>query len=263
MRLKDKVAIVTGAASGIGEATIKTLAREGASAVVADLNEKDGARVADEIRKSGGTAEFLPVNIGNPAELDAMVKFTVDRFGRLDIIHNNAISIVLGRIGETTAENWRKAIDIGLTSYWHATVAAASVMVRQGGGAIVNTASVSGLGADYGLGTYNIVKAGVISLTKATAIEYARKKIRCNAVCPGPIATPPLRRLRDRHPERIAAMVAAVPMGRMGEPQEIANAVLFLASEEASYITGTTLVVDGGLMAHTGLPSITGQGPDW
>jgi len=263
MRLKGKVSIVSGAASGIGEAVAKTFAREGSAVVVADLNAGDGKRVVEEIRKAGGTAEFIRTNIGRDSDADAMIAFAVDKFGRLDILHNNAIGAVFGRIGEVTPEAWRKAMDLGLTCYWYCSKKAIDVMVAQKAGVIINTASVSGLGADYGLGPYNVVKTAVIALTRTVAIEYARKGIRCNCVCPGPIATPPLLKVKASRPEVFNAMAEGVPMGRYGEPQEIANAVLFLASDEASYITGAALVADGGLMAHTGLPSMMGLGPKW
>lgn len=263
MRLKGKVSIVSGAASGIGEAVAKTFAREGAAVVLADLNEEGGNRVAAEIGEAGGAAAFIRTNIGRTADADAMISFAVDKFGRLDILHNNAIGAVFGRIGEVTPEAWKKAIDLGLSCYWYCTRKALEVMVAEGKGVIINTASVSGLGADYGLGPYNVVKSGVIALTRSVAIEYARKGIRCNCVCPGPIATPPLLKVKESRPEIFDSIAEGVPMGRFGRPEEIANAVLFLASDEASYVTGAALVVDGGLMAHTGLPSMMGMGPKW
>jgi len=263
MRLKGKVSIVSGAASGIGEAVARTFAREGAAVVIADLNEEGGNRVAGEICEAGGAAAFIRTNIGRTADADAMISFAVDKFGRLDILHNNAIGAVFGRIGEVTPAAWQKAIDLGLTCYWYCTRKALEVMVAQGRGVIINTASVSGLGADYGLGPYNVVKSGVIALTRSVAIEYARKGIRCNCVCPGPIATPPLLKVKESRPEVFDAIAEGVPMGRFGQPEEIANAVLFLASDEASYVTGAALVADGGLMAHTGLPSMMGMGPKW
>ncbi|MGH7934461.1 MAG: SDR family NAD(P)-dependent oxidoreductase [Candidatus Binataceae bacterium] len=263
MRLKDKVALVSGAASGIGEAVARTFAREGAAVVIADLNEEGGHRVVEEIRQAGGTVDFIRTNIGRPASADAMIKFTTDKFGRLDVLHNNAVGTAFGRIGALTPEQWQKAIDLGLTCYWYCTRKAIEVMLPQGGGVIVNTASVSGLAADYGIGSYNVVKTGVIALTRSVAIEYARKGIRCNCVCPGPIATPPLLQVQVSRPEVMKRMVEAIPMGRMGKPQEIANVVLFLASDESSYVTGAAYVADGGLMAHTGMPSLTGEGPDW
>jgi meso-butanediol dehydrogenase / (S,S)-butanediol dehydrogenase / diacetyl reductase len=263
MRLKGKTAIISGAASGIGEAVAKTFAREGAAVIVADLNEENGYRVVNEIREAGGTAEFTRTNISRNPSVDEMFKFAVAKFGRVDILHNNAIQAVFGRIGKVTVEAWQKAIDCGLTNYWYCSRKAVELMLPQGGGAIVNTASVSGIGADYGLGPYNVVKSGVISLTRSFAIEYARKGIRCNALCPGPIATPPLLKVKESHPDYFDRMEAVVPMGRFGKPQEMANVVLFLASDEASYVTGAAFVADGGLMAHTGMPSLTGDGPDW
>jgi meso-butanediol dehydrogenase / (S,S)-butanediol dehydrogenase / diacetyl reductase len=136
MRLKGKVGLVSGAASGIGEATAKAFAREGAAVVVADLNEADGNRVVGEIRRAGGTAEFVRCNIGRPAEVDAAFRFATDKFGRLDILHNNAIVFVPGRLGDITIEQWQKAINVGLTSYWYCTKVVLDLMVPQGGGAI-------------------------------------------------------------------------------------------------------------------------------
>ncbi len=263
MRLKDKIALITGAGSGIGEATAKTFAREGAAVVVVDLNEDGGNRVVAQISKAGGSAEFHRADIGVPAEIERMIKFACERYGRLDILHNNAIYTAVGRIGELTLEGWQKTMDVGLTAYWYATKCAIEVMLPQKRGAIVNTASVSGLAGDYTLGAYNAVKAGVVNITRVTGIEYARRGIRCNAVCPGPIGTPPLLRLEDTRPDIVAKIREAIPMGRLGEPQEIANVVLFLASDEASFVTGAYFVADGGLWAHSGMPSISGEGPDW
>jgi meso-butanediol dehydrogenase/(S,S)-butanediol dehydrogenase/diacetyl reductase len=263
MRLKDKVALITGSGSGIGEATAKTFAREGARVVITDLNDDGGRRVAGEIHKAGGEAEFFHADVGVPSEIEKMIKFSVDRFGQLDILHNNAIFTAVGRVAELTMEGWRKTMDVGLTAYWYATKCAIEVMLPRRRGAIVNTASVSGLAGDYTLGAYNAVKHGVVGLTKSTAIEYARKGIRCNAVCPGPIGTPPLLRLEDSRPDVVARIREAIPMGRLGQPHEIANVVLFLASDEASFVTGSFFVADGGLWAHSGMPSLSGQGPEW
>jgi len=263
MRLKDKVALITGAGSGIGEATARTFAREGAKVVVVDLNDEGGRRVAGDIRKAGGEAEFLHSDVGATTEIEEMIRFAVERYGQLDILHNNAIFTTVGRVGEITLEGWQKTVDVGLTAYWYATKCAIDVMLPRRRGAIVNTASVSGLAGDYTLGAYNAVKHGVVALTKATGIEYARKGIRCNAVCPGPIATPPLLRLEDSRPDVVARIREAIPMGRLGDPQEIANVVLFLASDEASFVTGAFFVADGGLWAHSGMPSLSGQGPEW
>jgi meso-butanediol dehydrogenase / (S,S)-butanediol dehydrogenase / diacetyl reductase len=264
MRLKDKVSLITGAASGIGAATAATFAREGAAVVVADINDEGGHRMAAQLRDAGGTAEFVHADIGDPKEVEAMIKAAVDRFGRLDILHNNAVFTASGHIGEIGLEGWRKTLDVGLTAYWYATKCAIAEMLPQKRGAIVNTASISGLAADYMMGAYNTIKAGVINLTRATAIDYARKGIRCNAVCPGLTATPPLLAVLNAGEGKLMRqMCEAVPMGRLGDPREIANLVLFLASDEASYVTGSFFVADGGLTAHTGIPGLFGVGAQW
>jgi meso-butanediol dehydrogenase/(S,S)-butanediol dehydrogenase/diacetyl reductase len=263
MRLKDRVALISGAGSGIGEATAKTFAREGAAVVVVDLNEQGGNRVVGEIREAGGTAEFVRANAGRPPEIEAMLKFATNKFGRLDVLHNNAIWMEAGRIGDLSLEGWQRTLDVGLTAYWYATKIALGVMLAQKKGSIINTASVSGLAGDYTLGAYNAAKAGVVNLTRVTGIEYARKGIRCNAVCPGPILTPPLKQIGESRPDIFSRIREAIPMGRYGEPQEIANVALFLACDESSFVTGAFIVADGGLWAHSGMPALSGEGPDW
>ena len=263
MRLEDKVALITGAASGIGEATAKRFATEGAAVVVADIDEAGGARVVDEIRKVGGRAEFQRADIGEPADVEQMIAYACERLGRIDILHNNAVSMVIGHVGELELEGWRKTLDVSLTGYWYATKCALAPMVAQGGGIVLNTASISGLAGDFKLGVYNAVKAAVLNLTRTTALEYARKGIRCNAICPGPIHTPTFNRAIERKPEVYERVADAIPMGRCGEPEEVANVALFLASDESSYITGEYIVVDGGLQSHTGTPSLSGVRYDW
>lgn len=258
MRLADKVALVSGAASGIGEACARTYAREGAKVVVADINAEAGARVAEEIRQAGGAARCVQADIMDTASIEAMIAFAVATYGRLDILHNNAQVTSGGRIGELELEAWKRGVDGGLTSYWYASKLAIGHMLAQGGGAILNTASVSGLAGDFGLGTYNPTKAAVVNMSRVFAIEYARKNIRCNALCPGPIGTPALRAMEDRSPEVIGPIKEAIPMGRLGTPQEMANVALFLVSDEASFVTGAAYVADGGLYAHSGMPSLTG-----
>jgi meso-butanediol dehydrogenase/(S,S)-butanediol dehydrogenase/diacetyl reductase len=263
MRMKDKIVLISGGGSGIGEACAKTYAREGASVVIADLNREGGERVVGEIRAAGGVAEFILANVLETADIEAMAAFTVERFGRIDVLHNNAQTTAAGRLGDITLEDWRRAIDGGLTSYWYASKLAVAHMLRQGGGAIVNTASVSGVAGDFGLGPYNAAKAGVINISRVFGIEYGRKNIRCNALCPGPIGTPALLARKKADPETIERIEQAIPMGRLGTPQEMANVALFLASDEASFVNGAAYIADGGLNAHSGMPSLTGVYPDF
>ena len=263
MRMANKVVLISGAASGIGEACAQTYAREGARVVVADMNAEGGERVVDEIAAAGGEAVFVSVNILDTGDIEKMVAFTVETFGAIDVLHNNAQTTAAGRIGDITLEDWRRAIEGGLTSYWYASKLAVAHMLKQGGGAIVNTASVSGIAGDFGLGPYNASKAGVVNMTRVFAIEYARKNIRCNALLPGPIGTPPLRAREKSDPVTMDRIKDAIPMGRLGTPQEMANVALFLASDEAGFVTGAAYVADGGLNAHSGMPSLTGVFPDF
>ena len=263
MRMANKVVLISGAASGIGEACAKTYAREGARVVVADMNAEGGERVVDDIAAAGGEAVFVSVNILDTGDIEKMVAFTVETFGSIDVLHNNAQTTAAGRIGDITLEDWRRAIEGGLTSYWYASKLAVAHMLKQGGGAIVNTASVSGIAGDFGLGPYNASKAGVVNMTRVFAIEYARKNIRCNALLPGPIGTPPLRAREKSDPVTMDRIKDAIPMGRLGTPQEMANVALFLASDEAGFVTGAAYVADGGLNAHSGMPSLTGVFPDF
>jgi meso-butanediol dehydrogenase / (S,S)-butanediol dehydrogenase / diacetyl reductase len=264
MRLQGKIALITGAASGIGEATAKTFAREGASVVVVDLNEKDGKRVVNEIHADGGVADFHRADVGDRQEIEGMIRAAIDHHGRLDILHNNAAFFdASGHIGEIDWDRWHKTFDVGLTGYMWAARTAIPHMLQQGSGVILNTASHCGLVGDYMLGAYNTMKSGVLNLTRVLAIEYARKGIRANAICPGPIGTEANLAYKAANPERIARVEEAIPMGRLGRPQEMANLALFLASDEASFVTGTFILGDGGLLAHSGMPDFYSDGPNW
>jgi meso-butanediol dehydrogenase/(S,S)-butanediol dehydrogenase/diacetyl reductase len=248
-KLHNKVSLITGAASGIGAATAKLFADEGATVIVVDIDEANGRRVSEEIGDSG---VFYKANVSEPVEVEAMVRFAVEQFGGLDVLHNNvATAGAVAAVGDMPIEAWQQAITVSLSGVFYGMRFALPQMVAQGGGVIVNTASVSGLAADYMLGAYNAAKAGVINLTRTAAIEYARKNIRVNAVCPGSIATPPLlRALREGEGRRL--LEDHHPIGRLGRPEEIARVVLFLASEESSFMTGSIVVADGGISAHTG-----------
>jgi meso-butanediol dehydrogenase/(S,S)-butanediol dehydrogenase/diacetyl reductase len=263
MRLKGKISLITGGASGIGEATAKTFAREGSTVMIADRDETNAARVVGEIRAAGGAADCVIVNVGKPADVERMVQTTVDRFGRIDVLLNNAVYTAMGRVADIALEEWQRTLDVSLTAYFYATKLVLPIMVRQRSGVILNTSSTAGFLADYKLVPYAVVKAGVLALTRNTAIEYARKGIRCNAVCPGSTATPGFLRTLTRPKGFKEIYENTIPMGRLAQPQEIANVMLFLASDEASFVTGAYYLADGGFTAHSGNPYVPGQGPDW
>src|SRR5216684_2854831 len=217
-KLDGKITCITGAASGIGAATARLFAAEGARVIIADVDEDGGRRVAGEI---GAAATFLKTDVRDPRQVEAMVGFAVEHFGRLDVLHNNAFYATWGAVAETSIDGWLKTISVTLSGVFYGMRFAIPQMIVQGGGAIVNTASISGLFGDYRMGAYNAAKAGVVNLTKTAAIEYARKNIRVNAVCPGMIATPPVINLlaATRDPQRASKNAAeSHAMGRLGKP---------------------------------------------
>ncbi len=246
MRLKDKVAIITGAGSGIGRATALTFAREGASVVAAEINEDAGKKVVAEIEQLGGAARFERVNVAEVGDVTRMVQNTVTAFGKIDVLINNAGIVVDARLVNMTLEQWQRVIDVNLKGVFLCGQAVARVMEAQpSGGVILNASSVVGLYGNFGQSNYVATKAGVIGMTKTWARELGKKNIRVNAVAPGFIATEILKTI----PEKIISMmVEKTPLGRMGKPEDIANAYLFLASDEAAFITGAVLSVDGGLV---------------
>lgn len=254
--LRGKVAVVTGAGSGIGAASASAFARNGAHVIAVDIDADAVGESVAAIRAVGGEAMARVADAGLPEDVEALYVFVEREFGRLDVVHNNHVWAESGVLGEISLEGFRRSLDVGLTSYFYSTKLALPLMLRQRGGSIINTASVCGLAGDYAIGAYNVLKAGVVNLSRATALDYAKFGIRCNAICPGPTATRAYAEALKERPELFEKTCAAVPMGRFAEPAEIADAVLFLASEMARFVTGHALVVDGGLTAWSGLPPL-------
>jgi meso-butanediol dehydrogenase/(S,S)-butanediol dehydrogenase/diacetyl reductase len=261
MRFDGKFGLITGAGSGIGRATAVGFAQRGGAVAVADLNRDAAQSVVNEITRAGGTAHAIVADMAKPADVATMVDETLHLFGRLDVVHNNAYGVPasmqgarLAKIADLDQAVWDHTLQVGLTAVMQATRLVLPVMQRQGSGAIVNTASISGLFADYGIAAYNAMKAAVVNFTRTVAVEYAGDGIRCNCICPGAIDTPLLQRSLTI-PGFADATIAAIPQGRLGRPEEMANVVLFLASDLASYVNGAAFVADGGLTAKTGIPS--------
>ena len=246
-RVAGKAAIVTGAASGIGRATAQVLAREGASVCIADVDAAGGRQVADEIAASGGEAIFVRTDVGARADVIEMFERTEEAFGRVDIVHNNAIWFRLGTATELDERDWDGTLNIGLKAIFLAAKYGIPIMRKTGGGTIINTGSVHSLVSFATATAYDAAKAGVLGLTRTLAIDYG-PDIRVCAVLPGAILTPLWNGAPEEDRRRYAQMV---PAKRLGTGEDVANAVLFLASDEASFITGTALTVDGGLLART------------
>ena len=252
-QLDGKVALVTGGASGIGRATALTFAREGAKLVIADMNEDGGQQTVHLITEKGGAAIFAQVDVSSAREVEAMLSTTIEIYGRIDCAHNNAGigSRPRAPLHECTEETWDRVLSVNLKGVWLCMKYEIIQMLKQGGGTIVNTASIMGLvGSWSGTVAYNASKHGVVGLTKTAALEYAQQGIRVNAVCPGYIRTPLIESALTSSPELEAQIVARHPVGRMGRPEEIAEAVVWLCSDAASFVTGHTMTVDGGYVAQ-------------
>lgn len=246
-----KVALVTGASSGIGRATALAFAREGAKVVVADVTVEGGEETVAQVKKAGGEAIFVKTDVSKAVEVEALVAKAVATYGRLDCAHNNAgIAGNAKTIVDDTEDNWDRILAINLKGVWLCMKYEIAHMLKQGGGAIVNTASGAGLIGVRRGGAYVASKHGVVGLTKTAALEYAKAGIRVNCVCPGPIDTPMLQGIGGRNQMVIERMVAAQPGGRLGQPAEIAEAAVWLCSDAASFVTGLPMPVDGGYTAQ-------------
>jgi len=253
--LNGKIGLVTGGGSGIGRATALMYAREGASVVVADLNDQQGQQTAQTIVDGGGEASYVHVDVTQAADVEAMVSATVERYGRLDCAFNSAGIAHIGPAGERplTADCpddlWQRIIDVNLTGVWLCMKYELLQMLRDGDGAIVNAASVAGLTGLPTASAYVASKHGVVGLTKTAALEYAKHGVRVNCVCPGFIETP-MTAPGQTDPKRRALMAEAAPVGRIGQPEEVAESVVWLSSDAASFVTGHTMTIDGGYSAR-------------
>lgn len=249
--LKNKVVIVTGARRGMGRTHAITLAKAGAKVVVSDISFEDCEKVVKEIKKAKAEAMALKCDVSKKSEVDEMIKKTVEKWGRVDILVNNAGICQFKPFLDLTEEEWNRTININLRGYFLCSQAAAKEMAKQKSGVIVNIASVA-MG-QQGIGFPSIVhycasKGGIVGMTEAMAVELAPLNIRVNAISPGIIETPMIDPVK-KDPKQIKTMMARTPMRRAGKPQEVSNLVLFLASDESSYMTGSTVVIDGGWLA--------------
>ncbi|HEX4209250.1 MAG TPA: glucose 1-dehydrogenase [Candidatus Binataceae bacterium] len=250
--LDGKVALITGAGSGIGRATSTIFAREGARLILADVVEDAGQATLQTIKQAGAEAIFVKTDVSQSAEVEALIAKAVSTYGRLDCAFNNAGIEGAGALThKCTAENWNRVIAINLTGVWMCMRAEITQMLLQGGGgAIVNTSSLAGLAGTKGGPAYVASKHGVVGLTKAAALEYGKLGIRVNAVCPGPIRTPMMERIMGGSESAEQRFIKGEPLRRFGQPSEIGEAVAWLCSDRASYVTGLPMPVDGGAIAQ-------------
>ncbi len=247
---ENQVALITGAASGLGLATAKAFAESGATVVLADRNEEAAQSAARELADKGHKTLAIRCDVSDDAQVEAMVEQTVSTFGRLDLAYNNAgVQNILAETADTTREDYDRVIGINLRGVWSSMKFELQQMRKQGSGAIVNCSSLGGLVGGAERGIYHAAKHGVIGFTKSAALEYAARGIRINAVCPGLIWTPMADQMvAAGQGEALKEMEKSIPMRRVGRPEEIADAVLWLCSDAASYVTGQSISVDGGLI---------------
>ena len=249
MRLKGKVAVITGGGSGIGRATAELFAREGAKVVVADYKAEIGRETVRAIKDAGGEALFVEVDVSDSAQVQRLVQSALDAYGGINILFNNAGVLLFGTVQDTEEEAWNRLMSINLTGVFLCTKAVLPHMIEGGGGSIINLTSSTGAHDAAGNAVaYVTSKGGVALFTRAAAIDHAQDNVRINAIAPGPTDTPMLRDNLSK--EQLEAFAATFPMNRLGRPEELANAALFLASDESSFVTGAILAVDGGQTAQ-------------
>jgi len=252
MRLANKVAIITGSAGGMGKVAAELFAREGASIVVTDIAANEGEETAKGIREEGGQAIFVKANVANEEEVKHLVGASIEAFGRVDVLYNNAGIMPSddGSVTDITEATWDRIMDVNLKSTFFCSKYAIPHMVKQGQGSIINIASfVALVGCTVPQDAYTASKGGLLALTKSFAVQYGPHGIRCNAICPGPIETPLLRVLWTSEEARNLRL-NRIPLGRFGEPNDIVYLALYLASDESAWTTGAWLVVDGGISSN-------------
>ena len=246
----EKVVLITGAGNGIGRATALAFAKQNASVVVSDINHKDGETTVSLIKEAGGTATFIPCDVSREIEVRALVDGTIEAYGKLDIAFNNAgIEIEQSKLADGDEATYDKIMDINVKGVWLCMKYQIPAMLKQSASAIVNTASIAGLGAAPKMSIYAASKHAVIGLTKSAAVEYGKKGLRVNAVCPAVIETDMFRRAAEGDPKKAEFIKSMHPVGRIGQVEEVAAAVLYLCSENAGFTTGVALPVDGGATA--------------
>ena len=254
MLLEGKITIITGASSGIGRASALTFSQKGAKVVLADVQDDQGEQIAQQIRENGRDALYVHTDVTRAGDARSLVETTVEAYGRIDVLFNNAGIAVFKAAAETTEEEWDRVLAVNLKGVWLCSKYAIPQMQRQGGGVIINTASVHSQATAVKIAAYAASKGGVLQLTKSMALDYAKDNIRVNCLFPGAIETPLMRsNLRAVNPneeEEYQKTAAHEPLGRVGQPEEIAKAAVFLASEYATFVTGAPLIVDGGLLAQ-------------
>lgn len=261
MLLTDKVAIVTGGGSGIGEATSLRFSQEGAAVIVADMRLRKAEAVAKQINEQGGHALAIEVDVSIAESVATLVDRTVAEYGQLDVMFNNAGTLRPGTVIELDVDDWDLVMGVNVRSVYLGGKFAIPAMLNSGGGSIINTASISGLHGDGGAVAYAASKAAVINLTRAMSTDHAADGIRVNAICPGTIETPPVMRMME-DPVALEINMRAHAIGRLGRPEEIASAALWLASDESSFVSGEAIVVDGGLRAQSPLGRLADARPE-
>ena len=257
MRLENKVALITGGGSGIGRASAILFAQRGARVSVVDRNVESGKQTEAAIRAADGEAVFIEADVSDPDACEAMVRKTVEAYGRLDVLFNNAgLESPYAFLADQPMGEWDDLIAVNLKGTLYGTRFGIVQMMKNGGGAIINTSSVTGLSGFMLQAVYGATKAAIINITLNTALEYGSMNIRANCICPGPIDTPILRTALDSVPvENVESLVTSIiPMGRIGRPEEVASVALFLASDESSYVSGAVIPVDGAMLSGRGAP---------